>query len=106
MTRLFALLVVAVLSQGTARQTFAGIITDSMCGKDHSQMRMGPTDADCTTACVAAHGAEYVLYDGKDVYVLSDQQQPEAFAGRKVRVVGRLDAAKKLIVVESMTAAD
>jgi len=77
-----------------------------MCEKDHSQMRMGPTDADCTRACVAAHGAAYVLFDGTDVYELSDQQQPEAFAGGKVRVVGRLDAAKKLIVVESMTAAD
>ncbi|OFW15280.1 MAG: hypothetical protein A3F70_16550 [Acidobacteria bacterium RIFCSPLOWO2_12_FULL_67_14] len=106
MTRLLALVVVAVLSQGTASQTFTGVITDSMCEKDHSQMRMGPTDADCTRACVAAHGAAYVLFDGTDVYELSDQQQPEAFAGGKVRVVGRLDAAKKLIVVESMTAAD
>ena len=102
MTRLFALLVVAVVSQGTARQTFTGVITDSMCGKDHSQMRMGPTDAECTTACVAAHGAAYVLSNGTNLYELSDQQQPEPFAGKKVRVVGRVDTAKKLIVVESI----
>ena len=33
-------------------------------------MRMGPTDAACTIACISAHGATYVLYDGKDVYTL------------------------------------
>ena len=54
-----------------------------MCANaDHSQMRMGPTDAECTIACVSAHGAMYVLYDGKDVYTLSDQQTPEKFAGK------------------------
>ena len=29
-------------------------------------------------------------------------ERPEAFAGKKVRVIGRLDAAKKLIVVEEI----
>ena len=65
-------------------------------------MRMGPTDAECTTACVMAHGATYVLFDGKDVYSLSDQKAPEAFAGQKVTVVGTLDAATKTIRVESI----
>ena len=46
-------------------------------------MRMGPTDADCTIACVGAHDATYVLNDGKDVYTLSDQKTPEKFADRK-----------------------
>jgi molybdate transport system substrate-binding protein len=78
-----------------------------MCGEaGHTQMRMGPTDADCTTACVLAHGAQYVLFDGKNVYVLSDQKSPEEYAGRKVRVVGTLDAATKTIRVESMAAAE
>jgi len=68
-----------------------------------------PTDgaaADCTTACVMAHGATYVLYDGKDVYALSDQKTPEPFAGKKVNVTGTLDAATKTIQVESITAAE
>ena len=70
-------------------QTFTGTITDSMCAKaDHSQMQMGPTDAECVKACVAAHGASYVLYDGKKTYDLSDQQMPEKFAGQKVTVTG------------------
>ncbi len=69
-------------------------------------MRMGPTDADCTTACVLAHGATYVLADGKNVYALSDQKTPEKFAARKVKVVGKLDPKTRTIQVESITAAD
>jgi len=100
------LLVVAMLGQAPATQTFAGVITDSMCAAgSHERMRMGPTDADCTTACVLAHGAEYVLYDGKTAYVLSDQTAPEKFAGQKVTVTGTLDAAAKRIRVSSIAAA-
>ena len=107
MTRLLAgLLALGALSAGQGRQTFVGTITDNMCARNgHAQMRMGPTDADCTVACVLAHDATYVLYDGKEVYILSDQQTPEKFAAQKVRVVGTLDAKTKTIKVESMTAA-
>ena len=77
-----------------------------LCGKDgHSQMRMGPTDAECAVACISAHGASYVLYDGKDVYTLSDQKTPEKFAAQKVRVIGTLDDKTKTIQVDSITAA-
>lgn len=68
-------------------------------------MRMGPTDAECTTACIDVHGASYVLYDGKDVYMLSDQRMPEKFAGQKVKVTGTLDAKTKTIRVDSITGA-
>ena len=107
MTHLIAsLLAVAALSAAPGKQTFTGIITDNMCGKGgHSQMRMGPTDAECTVACIGAHGATYVLYDGKDVYTLSDQRTPEKFAAQKVRVTGTLDAKTKTIQVDSMTSA-
>jgi hypothetical protein len=47
-----------------------------------------------------------VLYDGKDVYTLSDQEAPEKFAAQKVTVVGALDASTKTIKVESITAAN
>jgi hypothetical protein len=101
-----SLLAVAALSAAQGKQTFTGTITDDMCGKaGHSQMRMGPTDAECTIACISAHGATYVLYDGKDVYTLSDQKMPEKFAGQKVRVVGTLNAKTKTIQVDSITAA-
>jgi hypothetical protein len=107
MTRLAAsavLLAMWAVPQGNRK--FTGIITDSMCETgDHSRMKMGPTDGECTVACVNAHGALYVLYDGKEVYTLSDQQTPEKFAGKKVTVTGTLDAKAKKIQVESMAAA-
>jgi len=87
-------------------RTFTGIVTDSMCDRgDHSQMRMGANDAECTIACVQAHDASYVLYDGKQSYTLSDQKTPEKFAGKKVTVVGTLDAKTKTIHVDSIAAA-
>ena len=88
------------------KRKFTGAITDSMCATaDHSRMRMGPTDAECTIACVLAHGALYVLYDGKEVYTLSDQKTPEKFAGKKVTVTGSLEAKTKSIQVISIIAA-
>ena len=92
------------------QRKFTGVITDSMCSSaDHKGMRMGPTDAECTVACVLAHGALYVLYDGKEVYTLSDQTSPEKLAGKKVIVTGTLDAKTKTIhmnnSVSSITAA-
>ena len=89
-----------------APATYTGIITDNMCTKgDHSSMRMGPTDAECTIACIAAHGATYVLYAGRNVYTLSDQQTPEKFAGQRVRIVGTLDARTKTIPATTITQA-
>ena len=104
---IFSLLIIAALAAAQGKQNFTGTITDSMCANaDHSQMRMGPTGAECTVACVSAHGATYVLYDGKGVYTLSDQQTPEKFAGKKVTVTGTLDARTRTIRVDSITAAN
>ena len=106
MKPLLLLFAFAALAASAGKQTFTGVITDSMCARgDHSRMRMGPTDAECTVACIDAHGAQYVLYDGKDVYTLSDQQTPEKFAAKKVTVTGTLDAKTKTIQVDSITAA-
>jgi hypothetical protein len=103
---IFTLLAIAALAAAQGKQTFTGAITDDMCARaDHSGMRMGPTDAECTIACVMVHGAAYVLYDGKEVYTLSDQKTPEKFAGQKVTVRGTLDAKTKTIRVDSITAA-
>jgi len=101
---IFNLLVVVALAASPAKQTFTGIITDDNCPKaDHSQMRMGPTDAECAMACLDAHGAVYGLYDGNDFYALSDQKTPEKFIGKKVKVTGTLDAKTKTILVDSIT---
>src|SRR5438552_18637055 len=101
----FTFLVIATLAGAQGQQKFTGRVTDNMCPEgDHSRMRMGSTDAECTIACISAHGALYVLYDGKDIYALSDQQTPEKFAGKKVTVTGTLDARTKTIQVASIAA--
>lgn len=99
-------IVAVVLVAAPGKQTFTGVVTDSMCSLgDHSHMGMGSNDAECTTACVREHGAEYVIYDGKAVYTLSDQVTPEKFAGQKVKVTGTLDSKTKTIKVESIAPA-
>jgi hypothetical protein len=93
-------------AQAPSTRTFTGTISDEMCAlAGHASMRMGPTDEECTTACVMIHGASYVLVDGKDVYVLSDQRTPESFAAKRVRVVGTLDEKTKTITVTSIAEA-
>jgi hypothetical protein len=67
---------------------------------------MGPTDAECTKACIEYHGSMYVLYDGKNSYVLSDQRTPEKFAGQKVKVTGTLNAKTHVIQTDSITVAN
>jgi len=102
----FSLLAIAALTAAPGNQKFIGVITDNMCDRgDHSQMKMGPTDAECTRACVDIHGAEYVLFDGKETYSLSDQKTADKFAGQKVTVTGTLNAKTKTIQVDSMAAA-
>jgi len=96
----------SLLFGADGKKKFTGRITDSMCIRaNHSQMRMGDTDADCATACVLAHGAAYVLFDGKNAYTLSDQTGPEKFAGKKVTVSGTLDAKTMTIRMDSIVAA-
>src|SRR5438045_2378814 len=101
-TRLGAVvLALAGLSAGQSKQTFIGVITDVECPTaNHAQMRMGATGAECVTACIAGHGASYVLYDGKYVYALSNQKAPGRFAARKVKITGTLDAGRKTIRVD------
>jgi hypothetical protein len=99
-------LVLAALQVAPAKGTFTGTITDSMCADaGHASMRMGPTDAECTVACIEEHGATYVLYDGTNVYALSDQRTPAKFAARRVTIKGTLDAKTRTIQVDSITAA-
>lgn len=102
---LFAALAITLLNAAPAPRKFTGKITDNMCARaDHRQMQMGADDAECTIACVRAHGALYVLYDGKQAYTFSDQDLPQKFAGKKVTVTGSLDAKGMLRIVTIITA--
>ena len=99
---MLALLVFTASLTAQSTQTFTGVITDDGCGKSHAQMRMGPTDADCTKACVSAHGSAYALNDGKSVYTLKSRDKLEKFAAQKVRIVGTLDTKTNTIQVDSI----
>jgi type 1 fimbria pilin len=101
-----AALSMAALSAAQGKQTFTGKITDDECPlSSHEAMQMGPTDAECTVACVEAHGAQYVLYDGEHAYGLSDQKASKQFAGQRVTVTGTLDTKTSTIAVDSIAAA-
>jgi hypothetical protein len=92
-----------VLIAGAAnQQTFTGVITDAMCGKDHAIMKVKP-DAKCVRECVRL-GSKYALFDGKVGYVLSDQQTPEQFAGQKVKIAGILYEKTNILRVYSISA--
>lgn len=111
---LAALMMVAAFSVGSARslnnaeeKTVVGYIGDSMCGLDHSSMKMGD-DKTCTVKCVEA-GAKFILADRekKIVYTLDSAAQEKArdFAGKKVKVTGQVDAKAKTIQVTKIEAA-
>lgn len=103
---IFGLILTAAFPAAQAKRQFLGTITDNMCPEaDHTRMRMGSTDAECTIACIDVHGAMYVLYDGKTAYTLSDQKTPEKFAGQKVTVTGTLDTKTSTIKVDLIAAA-
>jgi hypothetical protein len=103
---LTCLLVSAAMFATQSRQTFSGTITDDGCSTaDHSRMRMGSTDTACAIACAEVHGGQFVLFDGKEIYQLSDQGKSKEFAGKKVTVVGTLDSKTRTIQVNSMAAA-
>jgi hypothetical protein len=80
--------------------TYVGTVTDSMCNTDHQPMKVSP-DEKCVRDCVGdARTFKYALADGKHTYLLSDQETPQAFAGRKVRVTGVLYEQTNILKVE------
>jgi len=98
-----AVALVGLLSAADQPRTFVGVITDTMCGAKHT-MGISP-DAKCVRECVKMDPkTKYALYDGKNVYTLSDQQTPENFAAQKVRVTGVLFLKTKILQVEKIEA--
>jgi hypothetical protein len=72
-----------LLAQGPVRE-FTGVITDTMCGADHTHMGIRP-DERCVRECVKSSKWKYALIDAKGkMMVLSDQQTPEKFANRSL----------------------
>lgn len=84
-------------------ETFNGEITDSICAEGHN-INVTKSERNCVLTCVKLEGAQFVLYNTeiKHIYKLDDQQQPEAFAGQKVTVIGRYDEDANAIHVISI----
>jgi hypothetical protein len=75
---------------------YVGFISESDCGTDHAAMlatgKMGSTDPECTLKCVRQGSVfGFVDADRKTFYQLDDQEKPRPFAGRRVRITGRIE---------------
>lgn len=93
----------ALCAQGPVK-TYTGVITDTMCGKDHKHM--GAVDeAKCVRDCVKSGRYKYALLTGDAIYILSDQQTPESFAAQRVRAKGVLYDKTRILKVNSIEAA-
>lgn len=89
---------------GQASQgVFVGVISDTMCAGNHKMMGNMPS-GECTIQCVKSNPKDikYGLVIGENVYVLSNQQMSEKFAGQKVKVTGTLNAKTKMIDVKKI----
>jgi len=101
MKQLVALLMLAAWLPAAQKSTvFTGVITCTMCKNDHKAMGISPDDK-CVRECIK-HGAQYALFDGKNLYRLSDQQTPEKYAAQRVRVTGVLYEKTGIIKVEKI----
>jgi hypothetical protein len=90
-------------------KVFVGYISESDCGQDHAAMlatgKMGSTDRECVLKCVRS-GAAFGFVDSerKSFYQLDDQEKPRPFAGRRVRLTGRLEG--DTLYVQAIEAVD
>jgi len=106
----FALVLIGVSLAAQKDSSFGGEITDRACAKANSHDDMMKrhsvqTVEDCIPACIKA-GGKYVLFDKSTmtIYLLDDQQRPEQFAGKQVKVTGTLDKATQTIHVTGIKA--
>ena len=81
-------------------ETFTGVVTDTMCGAKHTMMKDQPDDK-CIKMCVKS-SSDYALFDGQNVFKVSDQSKLAKFAAQKVTVTGTLDSKTKAIKITSI----
>lgn len=99
---IFMTLLLLVSLATAATQTLTGVITDDMCGRNHTMMP-GKPDSECIRACVKA-GSHYALLVGDKVYVLKgDAKQFDQLAGKKAKVSG--DVTGTTVAVSSIAPA-
>lgn len=98
-------LAAALATAADKKQTFTGVISDTMCGSKHA-MNIRPDDK-CVRECVKMDPKKwkYALLVGTEVFALSDQQTPEKFAAQKVKVTGTLLEKTRILQVDKIEAA-
>ena len=102
--KLFYLLFAATaLIAADSARTFTGVITDTMCGIQHTMMKNQPDDQ-CIRMCTKG-SSEYALFDGAQVWKLSDQKNSAKFAAQRVKIAGTFNEKTKTIKVSSIEAA-
>ena len=65
-------------------------------------MTAGQSDDKCVAACVKSTSSQYALFDGKQVWKLSDQKRPAKLAAQRVKVIGILNEKTRTIQVDSI----
>ena len=87
---------------GPQSRTFTGVVSDSMCLRDHTAMKVSPVPK-CVRECVkASKDIRYSLVAGRNAFTLSDREKPARFAGQRVKVTGVLRGKANVIDVESI----
>jgi Protein of unknown function (DUF5818) len=100
-------------TRAAGEKIFAGEIADTQCAlnvhslhQSHQEMiemgEAGSSPAECTRYCVKNRGGRYALQTKQEVYKLDNQELPEKFAGKKVKITGILDPKTNTIQVRSI----
>jgi hypothetical protein len=90
-SKLIAAIILAGVGAGLGaaggEQTFTGVVSDTMCGKQHMMKNESP--AQCTRECVKSGQADYALLVGDKMYKLKgDKSAIDKYAGEKATVKG------------------
>ncbi|MDE3180858.1 MAG: hypothetical protein KGM47_14525 [Acidobacteriota bacterium] len=102
MTKRLTMLIAALTIFGClafGATSWVGVVSDSMCGAKHS--KASAEAAQCVASCVAK-GSKYVLVSHGKVYDVDPQSDFADYAGRMVRVNGKLTG--NTIAVTSVSA--
>ena len=87
MKRALAFLALSVAALAADKpQTFVGKVIDIQCGEN------------CATECPLVKGIRYTLQTDEQAYVITDQKKAAAYAGKEVRIEGKLTSSNRLVI--------
>lgn len=102
---LTAALLLSAAGPAQETKTYTGVITDTMCKREHASMKISP-DVKCVRDCVGdGKTYKFALMTADALYILSDQETPAQFAAQRVQVRGVLYAKTNILKVEMISAA-